>query len=75
MYRRAVCFKNLQDYERAFDIIKYAVKNGGNESKEIYNEYETIKAIYKDYISKNKEREQEVYGRMMNSANQPKMQQ
>jgi hypothetical protein len=50
MYRRAICYKNLKDYERAFEIIKTAVKNGGNESKEIYGEYESIKALHKEYV-------------------------
>ncbi|KAL4498473.1 hypothetical protein ABPG72_013279 [Tetrahymena utriculariae] len=68
MYRRAVCYKNLGDYERAFESIKNAVKSGGNESKEIYNEYENIKKLYREYLDQNKEREKEVYGRMMNSS-------
>ncbi|KAL4448653.1 hypothetical protein ABPG74_012742 [Tetrahymena malaccensis] len=68
MYRRAVCYKNLGDFERAFECIKNAVKSGGNESKEIYSEYENIKKLYKEYLDQNKEREKEVYGRMMNSS-------
>ncbi|EAS02705.1 tetratricopeptide repeat protein (macronuclear) [Tetrahymena thermophila SB210] len=68
MYRRAVCYKNLGDYERAYECIKNAVKSGGNESKDIYAEYENIKKLYKEYIDLNKEREKEVYGRMMNSS-------
>lgn len=54
MYRKAVCHKLLGDLERAFETIKHAVKNGGNESKDIYAEYEIIKALYKEYLEKNK---------------------
>lgn len=68
MYRRAICYKQLGDLERAFDAIKTAVKSGGNEDKNIYNEFEAIKKLYREYLDKNKEREKEVYGRMMNSS-------
>ena len=67
-YRKAICYKHLNDLERAFNSIKDArricVENNENEPS-IFQEYDTIKGLYQSYLDAHKEKEKELYSKMM----------
>lgn len=58
-YRKSMCYKATNDLERAFDSIKEARKL--SPTKEIDDEYQTVKKLYDEYLLKNKEKEKLFY--------------
>lgn len=69
-FRKALCYKNLNDIERSFNSIKEAKKiclESNQNNASIFQEFDSIKTSYQDYLNQNKEKEKELYSKMMQS--------
>ncbi|KRX08605.1 hypothetical protein PPERSA_01858 [Pseudocohnilembus persalinus] len=62
-YRTSLCYKELEDYEKAFQEIKKArqIQN----TSEVNQLYLEIKDLYKQYLDKNKDKERLLYSKMI----------
>ena len=70
-YRKAVAYKKLNDAERSFASIKEARKiciEINDNNLPVFQEYEDIKKNYQEYIAANKEKEKELYSKMISSS-------